>query len=94
MKNKTLSDIRQEYKGLYFKTISNKKRFYSLLSTLKRIFKIGLFVAETYFHFILLPNLWLSRDFSEDKQKVYLSRQGNWLHKKFLTMGAVFIKAR
>jgi predicted unusual protein kinase regulating ubiquinone biosynthesis (AarF/ABC1/UbiB family) len=92
---KRMSSIKEEYKELYWKIISNKKRFYPLLPTIKRIFEIGLFAAEVYFRFIVLPSLCLSRDrfFSENKRKKYLEQQGKWLNRKLQGMEAVFIKA-
>jgi predicted unusual protein kinase regulating ubiquinone biosynthesis (AarF/ABC1/UbiB family) len=90
-----MSSIKEEYKELYWKIISDRKRFYPLLPTIKRIFEIGLFAAEMYFRFIVLRNLCLSRDrcFSENKRKEYLEQQGKWLNRKLQGMEAVFIKA-
>jgi predicted unusual protein kinase regulating ubiquinone biosynthesis (AarF/ABC1/UbiB family) len=88
-----MSNIEQEYRTLYRKIISNKKKFYPLLPILKRIFELGLFVVETYLRFILLPNLWLSRDIPDNKRKKYWKQQGKWLNEKLQNMGAMFIKA-
>jgi ubiquinone biosynthesis protein len=92
---KRMSSIKEEYKELYWKIISNRKRFYPLLPTIKRIFEIGLFAAEIYFRFIVLPSLCLSRGrfFSKNKRKKYLEQQGKWLNRKLQGMEAVFIKA-
>ena len=88
-----MSNTEQEYRTLYQKIISNKKKFYPLLPILKRIFELGLFVVETYLRFILLPNLWLSRDIPDNKRKKYWKQQGKWLNEKLQNMGAMFIKA-